>query len=312
VRVTTVIPAYNSARVIGRAIDSALRQSTPPFEIIVVDDGSTDGTGAVAAAYGPPVRVLQQANAGAAAARNAGVAQARGDLIAFLDADDEWLPGKLEAQVAHMEAHPQTALVGTATRMVDREGKLVLITMERGVLAQRVPELMMYRNMIQTSSAVVRTSAVRQLDGPFHTGLAPIEDWHLWIRMAVRWPISVLPDIHIVYHVLESSLTRTCPPDVFRDRYTALYRSLERDPVVAPLLRDRRRRLRANIRMMVGHHMYGRGHEWRARREILSAIATSPLTVKWSTALPLLLLPATLRDRLRRAVTVARRGVWRG
>ncbi|HEX3110532.1 MAG TPA: glycosyltransferase family A protein, partial [Thermoanaerobaculia bacterium] len=97
--VSVVIPSYNYARYLGEAIDSALGQTLPPLEVIVVDDGSTDDTPAVLAAYGDRIRVLRQKNAGVAVARNSGIAAARGECVAFLDADDVWLPRKLELQI---------------------------------------------------------------------------------------------------------------------------------------------------------------------------------------------------------------------
>ena len=107
--VSVVIPAYNAKRFLPEAIESVLAQDHEPVEVIVVDDGSTDGTAEVAGAY--PVHVIRQANGGQAAARNAGVAASRGDLVAFLDADDLWFPGKLSRQIAHLSAHPELGYV---------------------------------------------------------------------------------------------------------------------------------------------------------------------------------------------------------
>lgn len=111
--VSCVIPVYNGERFLAEAIDSALAQSKPPWEIIIVDDGSTDGTADVARAYQASARYVHQQNAGAAVARHHGVTLARGDLIAFLDADDLWCPSKLELQSARFAARPELALCTT-------------------------------------------------------------------------------------------------------------------------------------------------------------------------------------------------------
>ena len=103
--VSVVIPAYNAQRYIGRAIDSVLGQTHPAQEIIVVDDGSTDGTCSVVEGYGDRVRLIRQDNAGAGAARNAGITTGQGEWIAFLDADDEWLPEKLALQMDQLARH---------------------------------------------------------------------------------------------------------------------------------------------------------------------------------------------------------------
>src|SRR5262245_39908172 len=100
--VSVVIPSYNSAAYLPAAIDSVLAQTARDLEVIVVDDGSTDDTPDVVARYGPPVRGIRQANAGVAAARNRGIAEARGRYIAFLDADDTWEPVKLERQLGEL------------------------------------------------------------------------------------------------------------------------------------------------------------------------------------------------------------------
>ncbi|HYC00512.1 MAG TPA: glycosyltransferase family A protein [Candidatus Limnocylindrales bacterium] len=104
--VSCIIPAFNAERYLAAALDSALAQTRPPDQIVVVDDGSTDATAAVAAGYGARVVLLRQANAGPAAARNRGIAASAGDVLAFLDADDTWEPRKLELQLERLQQRP--------------------------------------------------------------------------------------------------------------------------------------------------------------------------------------------------------------
>lgn len=105
-KISAVIPAYNSEQTIGRAIESVLKQTRPADEIIVIDDGSTDATADTVRAFGDKVRLIQQENAGASVARNTGIQAAAGEWVAFLDADDEWLPEKLHLQTEHLHRHP--------------------------------------------------------------------------------------------------------------------------------------------------------------------------------------------------------------
>lgn len=112
-RISCIIPVYNGERFLGETLESVLAQTCPPFEVIVVDDGSTDSTAAVAAAYDSRVRYVHQSNAGPAAARNRGLDLATGDLLAFLDADDLWLPEKLERQSTYMLAHEDVGVAFT-------------------------------------------------------------------------------------------------------------------------------------------------------------------------------------------------------
>src|SRR5690348_3025712 len=100
--ISVIIPAYNAANCIQRAIDSALAQTLPPREVIVVDDGSTDETPRLVVSYGERVHLIQQSNAGPGAARNRAVRASRGEWLAMLDADDSWLPQKLERQLAYI------------------------------------------------------------------------------------------------------------------------------------------------------------------------------------------------------------------
>ncbi|MHC5139531.1 MAG: glycosyltransferase family 2 protein, partial [Planctomycetota bacterium] len=100
--ISAVIPAYNAAKYIARSIDSVLAQTHPVDEIVIVDDGSTDNTAAIIKDYGDKVRYIHQPNAGVSAARNTGIEAATGNWIAFLDADDEWLPEKIKRQVENL------------------------------------------------------------------------------------------------------------------------------------------------------------------------------------------------------------------
>jgi glycosyltransferase involved in cell wall biosynthesis len=109
--ISVIIGVYNAARYVGEAIDSVLAQTTPAAEVIVVDDGSDDGSGDVAAGYGPPVRCIRNAHGGIAAARNTGIEAATGEFFAFLDADDRFRPDKLEKQLAAFRNDPELDVV---------------------------------------------------------------------------------------------------------------------------------------------------------------------------------------------------------
>ncbi len=111
-RVSCILPAWNAAATIARSIESILAQTVLPLEVIVVDDGSTDDTRAVVSRFGAGVRSVRQPNAGAEAARNRGIAESRGEFLAFLDADDVWLPTKLERQLAVFRDRPEVGAVG--------------------------------------------------------------------------------------------------------------------------------------------------------------------------------------------------------
>src|SRR5829696_4721541 len=120
--ISAIVPAYNAERFIADAVRSVLGQSIPVIECVVVDDGSGDRTAEVAETFGPPVVVVRQENRGVSGARNRGVTASRGQLLAFLDADDSWHPTRLERQLNALASSPAHEAVVCGTRMVDAHG----------------------------------------------------------------------------------------------------------------------------------------------------------------------------------------------
>jgi len=123
--VSVIVPTFNRAGWVASTVASALAQTRPPLEVIIVDDGSTDDSEAAVRAIGGPVRYLRQANAGVAAARNAGAREARGDFLAFLDCEDLWEPEKLEVQLALFATHPEVGWCITGCTVIDLENRPV-------------------------------------------------------------------------------------------------------------------------------------------------------------------------------------------
>jgi glycosyltransferase involved in cell wall biosynthesis len=205
--VSVIIPAYNYARFLREAIDSALAQTRPALEVIVVDDGSTDATPEVLSAYGDRIRVLRQKNAGVAAARNAGIAAARGDSVAFLDSDDAWYPRKLELQLARLEADPALGLVHCGAATIDAEGRTLKTS--TGGMEGRVAEaiLRLDREVImpQGSSIVVPKRVAEEIGG-FDERLPPSEDWDFCYRIAARYPIGYVPLVLVRYRLHGSGI----------------------------------------------------------------------------------------------------------
>ncbi|ROR29631.1 glycosyltransferase [Inmirania thermothiophila] len=184
-RITVVVPAFNAARWIRRAIDSVLAQTHRPDEIVVVDDGSTDETPDILAGYGDRIRVVRQDNRGLPAARNAGIAAARGDLIAFLDADDWWRPGKLAAQLALMRERPEVGFCSTEATVVDDDGTEVgrwRCPPCEGAILEAIFER--HATVAGSGSAVLVRREVLERAGRFDETLPALEDIDLWMRLA--------------------------------------------------------------------------------------------------------------------------------
>ncbi|MGA2545258.1 MAG: glycosyltransferase family A protein [Rectinemataceae bacterium] len=196
--ISVVIPAYRAEKSIASAIESVLAQDTGgrELEIVVVVDGGSDGTLAEARraakeTAGPGrVRVLEQKNAGPAAARNAGIGAARGEIVAFLDADDRWLPGKLAAQTAVLEADTGIDLVGCTKNGFRYRGKKRLFEPGFGALLKR--------NYFATSGVMARKAAL-EAAGLFDPRRRLSEDYELWLRMAHGGRVVLLNEPYVVY-----------------------------------------------------------------------------------------------------------------
>lgn len=212
--VSTVIPAYNAAGFVGRAIDSALAQGLAQ-QIIVVDDGSTDDTARVVSAYGTQVELLRTPNRGVSAARNEAIRRAKGEFVAFLDADDEWLPGKLSVQLALFERHPEIGTVIADEVHVDAQGEVVRpsffgtrtfakeLPNKSGVVGKPLTWLVK-ESFFPTSSVVTRRSVLGQA-GFFDESLSIVEDRDMWIRLALAAPVGIVPSVQLRYLTNQST-----------------------------------------------------------------------------------------------------------
>ena len=197
VMISVVIPLYNKVAFIERAVRSVLAQTCPPFEILVVDDGSTDGGPALVRRFADPrIRLICQANAGVSAARNGGIAAARSELIAFLDADDEWMPDFLKAVLRLKETYPRCSVFGTGyvTRENLRRDRLLIINgLPRsgweGVLADYFALACHSDPPLFSSAVAVRRTAIQSVGG-FPVGVRAGEDLLTWARLAARYPVA--------------------------------------------------------------------------------------------------------------------------
>ena len=187
--ITVIIPAYNSGRFVADALDSALRQTAPPTQIIVIDDGSTDDTDARLLPYRDRITLIDQANQGAAAARNAGLRIATGEFIAFLDADDVWHQRKLEAQLQLMCRRPEIQLIGTGTFNFPRADEPDILG--DADVEEISRDRLLVRNYFTASSVMIRREMVRRL-GEFDTSVSSVEDFDYWQRVAAIGIVAIL------------------------------------------------------------------------------------------------------------------------
>ena len=199
--VSVVVPVFNQQEFIGEALHSIFGQSFRDFEIVVVDDGSTDETPAILARYGKDIRVLRQPNRGGAAALNAGVRAARGEWIAWLSADDAWEPSKLEEQVNALGQSPDAGLVYTDYVYIDSAGKIL----SREHFPCPVPRWrrliwLARRCYINGSSTLIRKDAFANV-GLYDESDRLTPDWDLFLRIARKYNIVHVPEPLVRYRI---------------------------------------------------------------------------------------------------------------
>jgi glycosyltransferase involved in cell wall biosynthesis len=270
--VSVVIPVHNGGRTVARAIESALAQNGPDLELVVADDGSTDETSTVVARFGGRVRLVTQPNRGAAAARNLGIREARGGFLAFLDADDEYLPGRVEKGIGPMLADASVGATfcrlyrrypdGTSDVYGDAYNK-----------CRAFPEHLWPSSHTQTSGATCRRSALEQV-GPLDESLQSHDDLDLWIRLAEVSRVVEIAQPLAVFHDTPGSYSKRWDGTRSEaDYYRVIERALARRPDRYGPFRDV---ITADAHLHWGILYLSRGDHRRARSFLRRSIGTVP------------------------------------
>jgi glycosyltransferase involved in cell wall biosynthesis len=273
-RISVIVPAFNTAAYIGEAIESVRRQTVSDWELIVVDDGSTDGTAEAAEGIAEPrLRLIRQANAGVSAARNRGAAEARGEFFLFLDSDDRLRPDALERLGAFLAAHPDADMAYGELATTGEDGRLrhggrpVFGPRPSG----RILSTMLAGGFMVTGMALMRAEAFRR-SGGFDESLRLSQDWEFLCRMAAWSEILYLPGPPVLeYRLRSSSATHLLGGGDagFAERMRAIDRAYGNPAVTGgfppgELARLRRRR-DANLSARVGTQAL-RGRDWATAR----------------------------------------------
>lgn len=194
--VSVIIPAYNRAETLAGAIDSVLAQKYPHFELIVVDDGSTDTTPEILGSYGGAITSLRQINAGVSAARNLGMHHAKGEMIAFLDSDDYWLPDKISTQIKWFKENPAAMICQTEEIWI-RHDRRVNPGKKHQKLSGKIfiPSLSLC--LISPSAVMMKRGLIDQV-GMFDPNLPACEDYDLWLRVTCDFPVGLIDKPFVV------------------------------------------------------------------------------------------------------------------
>lgn len=202
--VAVVIPAYNAEPFLRRAVDSVLGQTMPPEKLIIIDDGSRDGTRAIIESYGNKVELLTQQNQGPSVARNRALKLIDTEFVAFVDADDAWELDKIEKQVAEMRKHPDAVLCYTGIRVIRSSGSEDIYPAANPKLLHRT--LRFANPGIPPSCMLFRSKAYHDIGG-FNTALRGIDDWEFVVRMSRRGPFCLVNEPLLIYYASDSSLS---------------------------------------------------------------------------------------------------------
>lgn len=293
--VAVVIPSYNCAPFLARALDSVLGQTYRDFRIFVIDDGSADATGDVLQLYSDRTVCLRQPHAGAAAARNRGISASSSPYIAFLDADDLWLPTKLERQVHLLRNRADVGLACSDFSISGaRENIASYFERVRVPADGRMFEHLVRECFLSTSCVVVRRRAIEDV-GLFEESLAVSEDLNLWLRIASRWNVAVAREVLVAVRSQSKGLSATVGTQVkLSNELAALQHVMSACPGISCSERRALRRAIAHSYYVNGSHQLASGVRDLARGHLAMALWHRPFHWRALTKLGTSFLPASV------------------
>jgi glycosyltransferase involved in cell wall biosynthesis len=205
--VSVIIPTYNKCEYLSKVLESVFTQTYKNYEVIVVDDGSTDNTKNVIQNYNSPIHYVYQSNNGPAAARNTGLRYATGNLIAFLDSDDIWRPQKLQKSVQQINSHKTHHMVFTNVRFLDHTKNELKVTKYTEYHAANLRQILLMRCIITMSSVLLKRTVFDAL-GHFDESLRYAEDWLFFYKVAREYSVGIITEPLTIYNVLQNSMMR--------------------------------------------------------------------------------------------------------
>jgi glycosyltransferase involved in cell wall biosynthesis len=270
--VSVIIPTYNSASFLRETIESVLGQTYSDFEVIVVDDGSTDETERVMRSFGARVSYVKQENRGVSAARNHGIKLARARYVAFLDSDDLWVPQKLAEQIPLLDEDPEIGLVYSDWAVVSKRGATEpSFHTSRPAASGHVFNELVQTGFILTSGTVVRRSCLDDV-GDFDESLSVAEDYDLWLRISYRWKVAVVNKALVIKRSWDGSLSTNFPKTAL-GRITLFQKALRDNPDMTARSRQLVRRQLASSYWDVGYDYFDRLLLKEARKNLISSLA---------------------------------------
>jgi glycosyltransferase involved in cell wall biosynthesis len=300
--ISVIIPSFNSARFVVQAVQSALVQTYSPVEIIVVDDGSNDDTRVALSPFFDRIRYVYQSNAGLSKARNHGIKEARGDLIAFLDADDWWLPEKLAKQWDCLKANPSAGLIHTDTyQQYEPGGTQSYVDFGKARFSGSYYSELFWCNRITISSVMVTRSCLDKI-GLFDEEIVgpTTQDFDLWMRIARYYLLAYVNEPLVIYrrHGTSGSQNQRL---MLEDEYYVRVKALKTDPALWQLLgHDKVRQWMFGNAFEAGYSNVDADDLPRARYYFREALSYNPRSIMAWSFLVSTFLPLELRKEIRR------------
>ncbi len=295
-RVSVIIPCFNRAHLLRECLLSLSEVASPDWEVIVVDDGSTENIRSVVETTMPTARYIRQDNQGAGAARNTGIKAARGRYIRFLDSDDYLLPGEgLQAQLDLMEADPEIGLVYGQSIKIGVDGRKIGVRVPPHIQGNYVRDgkeelyTLLFYSYITTSTTLIRHSAIAEV-GDFRADLPTGQDWELWVRIAKRYKIGYVDLPISAYRIHTDSITSkksaTKMLDVHLSVLCELFADEEFSHRYGHLLPD----IRINLQLRAAHMTWSHGDSRLSRQHSVEALCLALASHRWKC------LPAIVRS----------------
>jgi glycosyltransferase involved in cell wall biosynthesis len=276
-KVAAIIPCFNHGRYLAEAVESVLAQTYSEVELVVVNDGSTDDTKAVASSFGERIRYLEHENRGLCASRNRAIEETESEYIAFLDADDRWQPEKLARQIPLLEADPRVGLVHTDGLICTEQGvgERILAAAEPSSLSGELFERLLLGNPILGPSVVARRSCLDKV-GLFDENLGGCGDWDLWLRICRRWKAAYVAEPLLLYRRHTEAVSMSEDHDyMLADSLRVLDKAFA-DPELPPSARTLEGRAYSELYFVFGKTCLAQGRRDEARAHFARAVRAWP------------------------------------
>jgi len=306
--VDVIVPCYNVEHCVGRALDSVVRQTHQDFSIYAVDDGCTDNTLQVLETYAPRCMVISQVHAGPAAARNRAIRESVSPFVAFIDADDEWLPDKLERQLALLRRNESLGMVCSHCLICEAGSKE-----NRHIGVDDVPHNgRLFKHLVRncfvfTPSVIVRRRCLQEI-GLFNEALPVSEDFNLWLRIAARWDIAITPAVFAIVNKRPGSLSLTISSEErLRSGVAALEHVRSSCSTLSAVEQHALRLALAERIYFYGSHLLSTGAQSVSRQHLSSALKLQSTHWRALAKLTLSYLPGEIYSslaRLKSAITL--------